>query len=149
MMRAVKEAFPLPKGVLELVFLDGQGNRIGYVKSPNMVVAAGRGMMAAAMGSVINRVAVGTNGASPTPDDVAPLAEQFAVVPTGITYPDARSVQVAFTVAADQYNGHVIREFGLERLAGETYTLFARKAFPDGFAKTADVVIQGTWTVTF
>lgn len=112
----------------------------------NLVVDAGRALMAESAAEFVTHVAVGTDGTSPLPSDIAPLTDEFLKELDDVQQADT-SITCAFTIASDEYNGNVIREFGL--MQGDPETLFARRTFADGFTKTSDVVLEGTWTVTF
>ncbi len=148
MRRQVKTEYPRLKGVLELWVYDGEGELKAHYREDNLVVDTGRQLMATYAATAVNRVGVGTNGAAGAPGDVAPLAEQYAKAFSGVTQPDARTVVFGFTIGTTEFNGKTIREFGLLRLVGETYTLFARRGGYE-IPRTADDQVQGTWTVTF
>jgi hypothetical protein len=147
-MNALKDAFGRVEGTLELWIRDVAGALLDHQVLRNLVVDSGRLLMTQGMASTVNRVGVGTNGAQAAPGDVAPLEDQFAKAFSGITYPAPRQVEFAFTIAANEYNGNTIREFGLLAYADDEFTLFARRAW-SGIEKTADVQIQGQWTLTF
>ena len=147
MKRAFTTLYGGFKGVLELWVLDAEGRVLEYLRQKNLVVDTGREIAAHEVGTTVNRIGVGTNGAPAAPSDVA-LTEQYAKAFASVEYPDQRTVRFNFAFTTDEYNGHTIREFGLLVEQTGAFTLFARRG---GFSiqKTNQVQIQGTWTVTF
>jgi hypothetical protein len=146
--RGITSIYPLCKGILEIFVLDLDGNLLQYIKGENLVVDTGRQMAAEAIGTSVNRIGIGTNGAPAEPTDRAPLTEQYDKGCESVEYPTQRSVKFNFLFTSDEYNGKTIREFGLLSLKDGTYTLFARKGGFD-IAKTDQIQIQGSWTITF
>ncbi len=94
-----------------------------------------------------NRIAVGTNGAAAAAGDVAPLANQWTKAFDSIDHPSANATRFNFTIAANECNGMVIREFGLLLVDGETTVLFSRKG-EKSIEKTDSFAIAGRWTIT-
>jgi len=144
----LKNQFGAPRGVVRLRIYNAAGELLRYEVRDNLVVDSGRALQAALLGAAVNRFGVGTNGDAAAPADVAPLEDQFAKAFAGVTYPDTRSVEFAFTLEANEFNGNTLREFALLAYVSPTYTLFARQGGHD-IAKTDQVRIEGTWTITF
>lgn len=146
--RAFRTIWPAFKGTLELWVEDVEGNLLEYLRQSNLVVNTGKALAAHDLGDTVNRIGIGTNGAPATPEDVAPLTEQYAKAFASVEYPDQRSVKFAFVITTDEYVGKTIREFGLMFESGGAYTLFARRG---GFEipKTNQIQVQGSWTITF
>lgn len=144
----LKSQFGAPRGVVRLRIFNAAGELLRYEVRNNLVVDSGRALQASLLGSTVNRLGVGTNGEAAVPGDLAPLEDQYAKAFSGVTYPDTRSVEFAFTLEANEFNGNTIREFALLAYANAAYTLFARQGGHD-IAKTDQVRIEGTWTITF
>lgn len=95
-------------------------------------------------GKNINRIAFGTNGAGPTPNDQA-ISGAYTKAVSGITFPAEGQVRFAFALGESEANGLNIRELGLLCADG---TLFARKV-RGLIEKTSDLSITGSWTIIF
>lgn len=115
----------------------------------NLVVTLGHTNLAKllggnASGKKIDRIAIGTNGDTPTLTDTT-IAGMFSKAVTDVTYPEANSVRFAWAIAADEANGMVIKEFGLLNVDG---VLCARKVRTE-IVKTDSVRLVGSWKITF
>lgn len=121
---------------------DGEHNLIVNVARTNMArLLAGEGE-----NRIINRVAVGTNGATPSPDDTK-ITNAFVKPISGFTYPTPTSVRFDFTILEHEANGLAIVEFGLIAADG---SLFARRTRNGKvIEKEADLEIDGYWTILF
>jgi hypothetical protein len=98
-----------------------------------------------AAGKNINRIAFGTNGNLPTPNDTA-IASPFIKTISGISYPEYNQVEFAWSLATTESNGKAISEFGLLCADG---TLFARKTRTLPLNKDSDFAIEGEWIIIF
>jgi len=147
----MNERFSRVKGRLRVRVLDAAtGEQLGPTHDvPNLVVDAGRELMAILGVAALSHVAVGTSNVAADPADVLPLVDQF-LKPLADKTQAEQAVTCEFEVAADEYNGNTVREFGLVyRPQAGPDRLFARRVFAEGFSKTADVRLVGTWTITF
>jgi len=135
-------------GVLELDLVDESGAVLRTFIDKNLVVNSGLQLLSTVLATdVLNRIGVGTNGAAAAGGDVAPLANQWTKAFDSIDHPTADSTRFNFTIAANECNGMVIREFGLLFIDGETQVLFSRKG-EKSIEKTSSFSIAGRWTIT-
>ena len=114
----------------------------------NMIMTAAKSALARLIagqgsGKNINRIAFGTNGVGPTPNDQT-ISGAYTKA-TAITFPAVGQVRFSFTLGESEANGLNIRELGL-LCADET--LFARKV-RGLIEKTSDLSITGSWTIIF
>jgi hypothetical protein len=129
-----------------------RGRLIETYHDHNLIVDGAREAMAQliveeAAGKRITHIALGTNGAVPTPDDTV-ITEAFAKPITGFSYPVSGQVEIAWNLLVSEANGLAIIEFGLICADG---TLFARKIRekPKPIYKEDDISIDGQWTIIF
>jgi hypothetical protein len=118
-----------------------RGKLIEEYEDHNLIVDGARSVMARLIageveGQSITHIALGTNGATPTPDDTE-ITEAFP------THPPA-----GWNLLVSEANGLAIIEFGL--LCGDG-TLFARKIRekPLPIYKEDDISVDGQWTIIF
>lgn len=112
----------------------------------NLVVNGGRSRMAGAGAAFITHAGAGTSTLTPTPDDVAPLANQHLVALDGVEAPTARQRVFAFTLVGESMEGLTVSEFGLFTNDG---ILCARWVDVPGWPMRAGVDLVGNWYVTF
>lgn len=115
----------------------------------NMIMTAAKSALARLIagqgsGKNINRIAFGTNGVGPTPNDQT-ISGAYTKAVTAITFPAEGQARFAFTLGESEANGLNIRELGLLCADG---TLFARKV-RGLIEKTSDLSITGSWTIIF
>lgn len=125
------------------------GKLLEKYEDKNLVVNGGRTAVMLLLGAAsstkkIEKLSVGTNGTAPVGTDTA-ITGAFTKNLGAVSYPTISSVQWAWTIGAGEANGIAIREFGL--LTNDD-TLFARKT-RELINKNADIILNGTWTISF
>jgi len=136
------------KGALHIKIFR-RGELIEEQTYENMVVNGARTTMAMllggdGLGKTVNRVGFGTNGINAAPEDTA-LTDGYTTLLDAATYPEPGKVCFAWSLAGEEANDMIIREFGL---LSEDGTLFARKVRAP-IEKTPDICLSGAWTITF
>jgi hypothetical protein len=139
------------KGVFRLRAFDKSGECVLNYEDKNLVVNAGRTSMTRLLAQAavsadkrITKIAFGTSGTTPAVGDTS-ITSPTVLPLDSFSYPDALSVSFAWSLGFNDAVGVTIREFGL---LSEDDTLFARKT-REGIAKTSDIRLEGTWTITF
>jgi hypothetical protein len=138
------------RGSLELI-VRRSGRVVLHDKDRNLIVNGARQNMARLLtgeGSnrIINRIAVGTNGAPPSPTDTA-ITNAFMKPITSFSYPTPTSARFNFLIKENEANGMAIMEFGLIAADG---SLFARRTRGGKvIEKEDDLEIEGFWTILF
>ena len=128
-----------------------RGRLIERYEDHNLIVDGAREAMAQLIVEDVEKrithVALGTNGATPAPDDTE-ITEAFVKPITGFFYPAPGQVKTAWNLLVSEANGLAIIEFGLVCADG---TLFARKIRekPKPIYKEDDISIDGQWTIIF
>ncbi|MGL5294987.1 MAG: hypothetical protein ACRC9V_14725 [Aeromonas sp.] len=131
------------------ITLHRAGQEPQTITEHNMIMASAKSALArliAGQGAnkFINRIALGANGAGPTPSDQG-ISEAYTKAVSGVTFPTEGQVRFAFTLSESEANGLNIRELGLLCADG---ALFARKV-RGLIEKTSDLSITGSWTIIF
>lgn len=131
------------------ITLHRAGQQPQTITEHNMIMTAAKSALARLIagqgsGKNINRIAFGTNGVGPTPNDQA-ISEAYTKAVSAITFPTEGQARFAFTLSESEANGLNIRELGLLCADG---TLFARKV-RGLIEKTSDLSITGSWTIIF
>jgi hypothetical protein len=142
-----EEAKPPMRGCFNMrVFRNGM--LIEEYRESNLIVtgartAVARHLMGECEGGHIAKIAFGTSGNIPTPDDTAitnalikPLLGTSLISPT--------QVEFKWILHKDEGNGKKIIEFGL---LCENETLFARKVRSEAIPKEADFHLEGEWII--
>jgi hypothetical protein len=96
-------------------------------------------------GKYISKIAFGTSGNIPTPDDTA-LKEPFIKKISAVGYPALGHVEFRWNLLASEANGKGITEFGL---VCEDGTLFSRKVRDKAIPKESDIALEGEWIIIF
>jgi hypothetical protein len=127
-----------------------RGKLIEEYEDHNLIVDGARATMAKLItgngsGKNINRIAFGTNGNIPVPNDTA-ITSPFTKTFDRITYPASNQVEFGWSLATTEANGKAICEFGLLCADG---TLFARKNRGKPINKDSDIAIEGQWVIIF
>ena len=115
----------------------------------NLVVNGGRTAVvnllgAATSGKQLTKLSVGTNNTAPIGTDTA-ITGAFTKSLGTVSYPTISSVKFDFQLGAGDANGIGIREFGL---VCTDNTLFARKT-RELISKNSDIILNGSWTISF
>lgn len=115
----------------------------------NLVVNGGRTAVtnllgAATPGKQLTKISFGTNGTAPAGGDTA-ITGAFTKLLGAVSYPTISSVKFDWTLGAAEGNGIGIREVGL--LCSDD-TLFARKT-REVINKNSDIILNGSWTISF
>lgn len=131
------------------ITLHRAGQQPQTITEHNMIMTSAKSALARLIagqgsGKNINRIAFGTNGVGPTPNDQA-ISEAYTKAVSAITFPTEGQARFAFTLSESEANGLNIRELGLLCADG---TLFARKV-RGLIEKTSDLSITGSWTIIF
>lgn len=138
------------RGRLELV-LRRNGKVVEHDPGDNLIVNVARMNMARLLSGegqnkVVNRVAVGTNGAAPTPDDTV-ITSAYMKPISGFVYPTPTSVRFDFIILENEANGMSIVEFGL--VAADGSLVARRTRGGKRIEKEDDLEIEGYWTILF
>ena len=138
------------KGCFELQIINANTGEIieNYIDK-NLVVNGGRTAVMRLLGAAdankqLTKLSVGTNGTAPVGTDNA-ITGAFTKSLGTVTYPTISSVKFAWQLGAGEANGIGIREFGLLCLDN---TLFARKT-RELINKNSDIILNGSWTISF
>lgn len=131
------------------ITLHRAGQQPQTITEHNMIMTAAKSALARLIagqgsGKNINRIAFGTNGADPSPNDTA-ISGAYTKAVSAITFPAEGQVRFTFALGESEANGLRIRELGL--LCTDE-TLFARKV-RGLIEKTSDLSITGSWTIIF
>jgi hypothetical protein len=94
-------------------------------------------------GKNINRIAFGTSGAAPSPDNTA-ITGAFTKSLLGHSYPVTGQALFSWNLLTTEANGKGILEFGLLCADG---TLFARKTRAKALEKDSDISVEGQWLI--
>jgi hypothetical protein len=137
-----------PRGEVHVKIFDRAGNLIEETREKNLFLNAGRTALTKLIGEgaankKVASIGFGTSGTVPTPVDTA-LVGAFVKPINGVSYPDAFTFEVAWSIETDEGNGLVIREMGLYSVDG---TLIARRV-REAVNKTDDIRLEGTWKIT-
>jgi len=137
------------KGSFVLNVFDLKGNLLEHYEDRNLVVNGGRTAVMLLLGAgntakQLTKLSVGTNGTAPVGSDTA-ITGAFTKSLGTVTYPTISSVKFDWTLTALEANGINIAEFGL--LCTDN-TLFARKTRAV-IAKNSDIILNGSWTISF
>ena len=131
------------------ITLHRAGQQPQTITEYNMIMTAAKSALARLIagqgsGKNINRIAFGTRGADPSPNDTA-ISGAYTKAVSAITFPAEGQVRFTFALGESEANGLNIRELGL--LCTDE-TLFARKV-RGLIEKTSDLSITGSWTIIF
>lgn len=124
------------------------GDLVETYEDHNLIVDLGRTNLAELLGGdsvlVIEKIAVGTNGADPVLSDTA-ITGVFSKAVTATTYPAVGTVQFDWSIETSEANGMTIREFGL-LLSDDS--LFSRKNRAP-IVKDNTFRLEGVWKIIF
>lgn len=144
------ESLPPLKGIFVLDIINAStGEIIEHYEDNNLVVNNGRQIVMQLLGSAdtnkkLAKLGVGTNGTAPAGNNTA-LTGSYIKNLGAVTYPTISSVRFAWSLGAGEANGIAIREFGI---LSTDNTLFARKV-REVINKNSDIILNGTWTISF
>jgi len=141
-----EETMPMTGGFRMRVF--EKGILIDEYEEKNLIVNGARSAAAqliagAGSGKHIAKIAFGTNGNIPTPDDTA-ITAPFIKNLSGVTYPVLGRAEFSWKLLASEANGKQIIEFGL---LCEDGTLWARKVREEAVPKGPDIALEGEWFI--
>lgn len=138
----------LPRGELHVRVLR-EGRVIEEWRERNLVVTQAHTVVANLLGGMAQRAitqfGVGTDGTAPAAGNVGLTGAVLRPI-AAVTYPAAGQVRFTWYIPTDAAIGMQIREFGLFTQSG---LLVARKTRAGAIAKTADISLEGTWTLRF
>jgi len=125
-----------------------KGKLIEQYEDKNLIVngarqAAAQLIAGSGSGKHIAKIAFGTNGNIPTPDDTE-ITAPFVKNLSGVTYPVLGRAEFAWKLLASEANGKAIIEFGL---LCEDGTLWARKVREEAIPKGPDIALEGEWLI--
>ena len=133
-------------GTLRLSAYDREGRKVWNDAGCNLIVNSGyvaaSEALAGIAGAKIVKVAVGTNGDAPSPEDTA-IKNAVEIPIQSIEYPEPGTVRFNFTIGYDVATGMNIREFGLFTEDGR---LFSRKV-REVLEKSQYLTITGMWEI--
>ena len=129
--------------------INGEKILIEHYKDNNKVVTLGKDKMRKMLANdgtenYISQIAFGSDSTEPTIADTN-LTDRYIKDTISYEYVDTTSIKFSWALAAGESNGLSIYEYGL--FTKDT-TLFARKV-RTVIDKEADVVLEGTWKITF
>jgi hypothetical protein len=127
-----------------------RGKLIEVYRDHNLIVsgaqnAAARLLAGEGEGKRIARIAFGTSGNIPTPDDTE-ITGPFIKAILAFSYPALGQVEFKWKLLSNEANGKAIIEFGL---LCEDGTLFARKIRQKAIPKEPDISLEGEWVIIF
>jgi hypothetical protein len=127
-----------------------RGKLIEVYKDDNLIVngakdAAAHLLAGDGAGKHVSKIAFGTSGNIPTPDDTA-VALPFVKNISGVGYPALGNAEFRWHLPEPEANGKLIVEFGLLCDDG---TLFARKVREKAIPKESDIALEGEWIIIF
>jgi hypothetical protein len=162
----------LPRGIFRMTVRKA-GKIIERYEDHNLIVNNAKLLMAHLVagdttGKFITKIAFGTNGTAPAPDDTM-ITNAFLKPVSGVSYPGFSTeevnwgpvlglpsdlvtdwvgypVQFDWELLTSEDNGQAISEFGL---VSGNQTLFNRKTRNSPINKAADISIEGSWIITF
>jgi hypothetical protein len=147
----MKSGLHLPRGHFRLdVFDHDAGRVVEVVDEPNTIVRGARTAHARLLGGdtagrTVTKIGFGQGGLA-TNTAMTSLTSAYIKALSVAGY-GTYSVQFAFSLATNEFNGGVIREFGLIMGNG---LLYARKSRgDDGLIKTSNMSLNGSWTIEF
>jgi hypothetical protein len=125
-----------------------RGKLIERYQDHNLIVsgaqaAAAQLLAGAGQGKYISKIAFGTNGNVPTPDDTE-IASPFTKRVSAYSFPATGHVEFKWNLLSNEANGMRIFEFGL---LCEDGTLWARKIRQEAIPKEADISLEGEWII--
>jgi hypothetical protein len=125
-----------------------RGTLIENYRDHNLIVsgaqnAAARLLAGEGAGKHISKIAFGTSGNIPTPDDTE-IVSPFIKAISAFSYPATGQVEFKWKLQSNEANGKAIIEFGL---LCEDGTLFARKIRQEAIPKEADISLEGEWII--
>ena len=124
------------------------GELIETFEDKNLIVSTARDAAAKLIagngeGKHIAKIAFGTNGNIPTPDDTE-ITSSFVKELSGVSFPAVGQAEFSWKLAASEANGKAICEFGL---LCEDGTLWARKVRSEAIPKDQDISLEGEWLI--
>lgn len=139
------------KGEVSIRGYDESGREVLAIDNNNLVVTAGKGVLASLLrlggSSVVNGIAFGTSSVAPALGDTS-IAGAFTKAITSSSNPATNQVQFNWSLEYAENNGMNIRELGLIVDRTGTNTLFAR-IVTDSIVKTNVLRLEGSWKITF
>jgi hypothetical protein len=144
----IKETLPMRGCFTMRVYR--RGELIERYEDHNLIVsgaqnAAARLLAGAGQGKHISKIAFGTNGNIPTPDDTE-ITSPFYKPVLSFSFPATGQVEFKWNLLSHEANGKAIKEFGL---LCEDLSLFARKVRGEAIPKEADISLEGEWVIIF
>ena len=144
------EHLPRPTGVVSMRAWRGK-TLVEAWREHNLVVDSGRQILIRALrgdaGSEVTKIGFGTSDLAADVGDTVLVDAFIKRMDSGAYHhPSNRSVEFSFNLTNLQANGLAIMEIGL---FSEDENLFARKVRSEPLNKTADLYIEGTWTITY
>jgi len=145
----VKMADAMPMGGVFRIRVFRKGKLVKSWEDKNLIVSGGRAAAAeliagAGEGKRIAKIAFGTSGAVPTPDDTK-ITGAFVKRLSGVSFPALGRAEFSWELTESEANGMKIMEFGL---LCEDGTLWARKIGIEPLPKNSDFALEGEWIIS-
>jgi len=143
-----REVLPM-RGVFRMrVYRNGK--LIETYEDHNLIVNGAKDAAAHLLGGDVNgkhvsKIAFGTSGNIPTPDDTA-VTSPFVKNISSVGYPALGHAEFRWNLLSHEANGKLIMEFGI---LCEDGTLFARKVREKAIPKESDIALEGEWIIIF
>jgi hypothetical protein len=142
-----RDAMPPMRGCFRMRVYK-RGKLVEEYQDRNLIVNGARDAVArlisgAGEGKQIARIAFGTSGNIPTPDDTA-ITNPFIKPILSASYPETGQVEFKWNLQSGEANGKGIIEFGLLCADG---TLYARKIRQEAIPKEPDISLEGEWII--
>ena len=129
-----------------------QGNQITKIHNHNMIMTAGREMLAQLVTGTIQdsiaNIGIGSGTVEETPEDKG-LQDECQVPLTLREVVDNTRARFEFAIGKEAGNGINIREFGLFTERGTMFSHYVRPASAEDLIKSEDMMIKGYWIINF
>jgi hypothetical protein len=155
-MLRLKDKNDKPEGHLSLKIYKSD-KLINTIEGENLIVGEGsdllgNGLITNVANDLVQTFGVGTGTAAPAAGDTR---STFTNIFTKSTATESYSsgtkrLTYTFTLEAGEYNGNIIKEFGLfSNGPGGSEKLLARRVISGSIDKQNDIRVEGTWVIQF
>lgn len=147
---AINESISPMRGEFTVRGINRAGEVVFNYTDKNLIVNTAKSAIAklisdpTADAKVVSKIAFGTNGSTPTPNDTG-ITDAYTKDIPSYSYPETNKVTFFWGLDFGEANSKEIAEFGL--LCADS-TLFARKV-RGTIRKEEDLALEGEWTIVF